>query len=93
MEHRVTVTTKATFTKMCYGWSKYGGPMYGLVKDEQEWCCQACGKTQPEGFPQYMMPMDTSNREFLRICSVCKHTQLKKKMNYQKLIELVRNHL
>lgn len=79
--------------KESYGWSKYGGGMHGLVGDEGDWFCQLCGEEQPEESPKYMLPMDGTKREFLRVCSVCKHVQLKHKLgtyNYTKIIKIVR---
>lgn len=77
--------------KMRYGWSKYGGPMYGLVREEQSWHCQCCGKEQPKTVPQYMMPLDGMNRDFVRICSICKHRQTHGNMSYHKLVVIVRH--
>lgn len=90
----ITVETEEiSIGKMKYGWSKWGGPMYGLVKDEQDWFCQACSKPQPKEMPNYMLPIDRSGREFVRICSICKHIQLQNKISYYQLIQLVRNDL
>lgn len=51
-------------------WSKWGGSMGGLVKEElPEWTCQACGKRQPKGLPAFMFQFVP--REFIRICSRC----------------------
>jgi hypothetical protein len=83
----------ASFLKMCYGWSKYNGGMSGLVKDEDDWFCQCCGEKQPKEFPQYMIPADSLEREFFRICSVCKHIQLRNKIEryqFKRLTIIVR---
>lgn len=66
--------------KAKYGWSRWGGAMYGLVKSEGEWVCQGCGKDQPVGVPQYYFPWDKEEREYVRLCSVCKHIQLSNKI-------------
>lgn len=79
-----------SITEMKYGWSKHGGARYGMEKDKQDWCCQACGKPQPAIAPQYMMPLDSYQREFARICSVCKHIQWQSRIDFYKLIKLVR---
>lgn len=76
--------------KMRYGWSKYGGPMFGLVKSEHEWYCQSCSQLQPEGVAQYMIPINETLREYVRVCSICKHKQISEKINYRQLIIVVR---
>lgn len=55
------------------GWSKYGGGIYGLLKEElDEWYCQICGDVQVKILPSYMFPVDESKRDFVRVCSTCK---------------------
>lgn len=57
-----------------YGWTKYGGNRQGLVMEElEEWFCQICGEQQEKDFPQYMLAMDETNREFVRGCTKCKY--------------------
>lgn len=85
MEHRVI-----TWGKVRYGWSKYGGPMYGIVRSESEWICQACGDPQPHGVAEYVLPIDSMKRDYVRICAVCKHVQHRRRMTYYHLIQLVR---
>ena len=82
-----------TWGKIRYGWSKFGGGFFGMVKNEGDWFCQACGQKQPEEFPQYMIPTDKNERDFIRICSVCKHIQIKHKLSkysYIRIIKIVR---
>jgi hypothetical protein len=82
-----------TWGKVRYGWSKFGGGFFGMVKNEGDWFCQSCGQVQPEEFPQYMVPLDKTERDFLRICSVCKHIQIRHKLgkyNYVRIIQIVR---
>ncbi len=58
---------------MMYGWTKWGGPTDGLVKEVlMEWNCQICGQTQLCDFPQYLFPIDNHRRDFIRICVGCK---------------------
>lgn len=55
------------------GWSKWGGGLYGLDKEElDEWYCQTCGEKQTKTLPSYMFPVDTFKRDFVRVCSECK---------------------
>lgn len=70
-------------------WSKYGGAKLN-PHDEKEWTCQACGQVMPMGMPQYLIPFDELFGEFLKICSVCKHTKEERKITYYQLIEIVR---
>jgi hypothetical protein len=81
-----------TDNQMKYGWSKWGGPRYGLLKDEKEWVCQACGEPQPKELPTYMLPLDSFYRDFVRICSNCKHIQYSRRISYYTLIKIVRYH-
>lgn len=73
-----------------YGWSKYGGPRYGLLKDEKDWFCQVCGEKQAKEMAQYMLPIDPFRRDFVRICGVCKHIQYRSKLNYRQLCARLR---
>jgi hypothetical protein len=55
------------------GWSKWGGSVSGLLKEDLDtWYCQICGDEQVKTLPSYMIPVDSSNREFIRVCSNCK---------------------
>ena len=55
------------------GWSKWGGPVWGLLKEElDEWYCQVCGEKQLKIFPSYMIPLDSQRRDFARVCVWCK---------------------
>jgi len=55
------------------GWSKYGEPMFGLLKETlDEWACQSCGEKQIGIFPSYMIPIDEHKREYIRVCVWCK---------------------
>ena len=60
------------------GWTKWGGAVYGIDKTEfDQWYCQACGDEQIKGLPSYMIPMDESQRDFIRVCSSCKFKAVK----------------
>jgi hypothetical protein len=55
------------------GWSKWGEPVYGLLKEElDEWYCQVCGEKQVKVLPSYMFPMDELMRDYIRVCADCK---------------------
>lgn len=54
-------------------WTKWGGGGYGLLKESlDEWYCQVCSEKQVRVLPSYMLPMDETQRDFIRICSLCK---------------------
>lgn len=60
-------------TMKMYGWTKYGGAREGMFKEELEtWYCQTCGEEQLKVLPSYMFPVDESDREFVRVCTLCK---------------------
>jgi len=90
MEDRIIETI--SITKMMYGWSKYGGKNYGVVKHNGGWFCQTCGAEQPKSVPSYMFCTDNGGfREFVRLCSCCENLVKEKKIkNYQELKEIVR---
>lgn len=74
------ITITETISYKMYGWSKYGGASEGLVKEELDiWHCQSCTKEQSKHMPQYMIPLDQDEREYARVCTVCKKTALIKK--------------
>lgn len=69
-----TVVHIVTINQAKYGWSKYGGGNHGLVKDQNDyWYCQCCRVKCTKEMPAYMYAFDNSNREFVRLCSVCSH--------------------
>ena len=70
-------------------WSKYGGVKTN-PNNEEKWFCQSCAQEIPEGMPQYLVSFDDFLGEFVKICSVCKHTKEQNKINYYELIEIVR---
>lgn len=75
--------------KMLYGWSKFGGANYGIIREEtDEWACQICGARQIMGLPQYFLPMDNYRRDFIRVCSGCWADI--RKLNIKTYKELVR---
>lgn len=74
----ILIVREISITKKMYGWSKYGGARKGLVKEElDEWSCQLCGSTNNRSLPAYFVPEDATQREYMRICSDCKHLALK----------------
>lgn len=82
---------EVSITKRMYGWTKYGGAMHGMVKEElNEWNCQACGEKQLKGLPAYMIPEDDHFREYFRVCANCKaRAMLHKAKVMADLLELV----
>jgi hypothetical protein len=68
-EHWMTLT----ITAKMYGWTKWGGSRGGFVKEElDEWFCQVCGERQVQCLPSYMIPVDGMDRDFVRVCTLCK---------------------
>ena len=61
-----------SITQKMYGWSKWGGGTHGLVTQGGEWYCQICGGEQVDPLPSYVLPFDTTQRDFGRICTECK---------------------
>jgi len=62
-----------SITKMMYGWTKWGGGRMGMSKEEtDEWYCQCCGEKQTKILPSYMIPLDDSRRDWMRVCANCK---------------------
>ena len=53
-------------------WSKFGGAVYGLVKEkiEDEWFCQVCARKVPKELPPFNYELFPG--EFIRVCNVCK---------------------
>lgn len=79
-----------SITKKMYGWSKYGGARKGLVKEElREWSCQLCGSRHVDSLPSYFVPEDESQREYMRVCSYCKHLAMEKQVEtFEKMLAL-----
>lgn len=78
-----------SFTKMLYGWSKWGGRFCGIAREFLEvWSCQICGEKQLFCLPQYFLPIDEDMREFIRICAGCFYDVKKAGVgNYNELLE------
>lgn len=91
MGDRVTETT-IIIKKKVYGWSKYGGSRDNVRKEQlPTWFCQSCGKEQVRILPQYMIPTDEDNMEFVRVCSRCKHIyEVNHFVNFDELVEIIR---
>lgn len=91
MKRKPFVKSKTTLTEMKYGWSKYGGARYGLVRFESDWVCQACGETQPKELTSYLLSIDKYDREFVRICGKCRNEMLRLKIkDYFAICRVVR---
>lgn len=73
-------------TQSMYGWSKHGGARHGLVKENLDvWVCQICSQPQTRDMASYMISMDEDQREFIRVCSACKHEIVQSDMIIQTL--------
>jgi hypothetical protein len=85
---------RKALNKQKYGWSKWGGPNFGLVQKNltPEWFCQACKQMQPEELTPYMF--EFVEREYIRICSKCHHVRITndiQPLQFDILIDLVRS--
>jgi len=68
-----TTLMSISVTRMMYGWTKWGGATEGISKESvDEWFCQICGEPQIKELPSYMIPVDITQRDFIRVCSSCK---------------------
>lgn len=76
-----------------YGWSKWGGATMGLAKEElPTWYCQVCGDEQILQLPSYMIPMDYSQRDFIRVCASCKAKAVRRRVTLSyELIRIVKS--
>lgn len=97
LRHGMLPTNVKNIDKQRWGWTKYGPNNfgYGMVREEGEWYCQCCGAFQPEGMAQYLFPMDKEKKDYLRVCSICKHKQIETKIKKNKFffkLELVRSY-
>lgn len=65
-----------------YGWTKWGGRTGGIFIDQsvEDWTCQSCGSRQTNHLPSYMYPFDEERREYMRVCSLCKHMAIIRKI-------------
>lgn len=85
-EHHMTIS----ITQKMFGWTKWGGAREGMYKEDLDtWYCQVCGEEQLKVLPCYMFPVDGSEREFVRVCSLCKAEAILKKL--REWIELKRD--
>ena len=55
-------------------WTKYGGAIYGLEKEEikHSWFCQICAEEIPKELSPFNYELLPG--EFIRICNTCKST-------------------
>jgi len=66
----LTSLASLSITKQMYGWSKWGGPRKGIVKETLDtWYCQVCGEEQTKDLPAYMFHI--GDRDYIRLCSKC----------------------
>ena len=73
-------------------WTKYGGAVYGLVKEriDEQWSCQTCGQDIPEEIKPFLFEMWPG--EFIRICPPCtnKITKMHHTVSVEQIIQRVR---
>jgi len=71
-----------SLTGKMFGWSKWGGANRGVftLLPSDEWWCQACGQKQTRNMPAYMIPMDLFNRDFVKVCTLCRYKIIIKKI-------------
>jgi hypothetical protein len=60
-------------------WTKWGGENNDLHPISLEWYCQACTEKQTIELPSYLIRIE--KQEYARICSVCLHVALDRKIN------------
>jgi hypothetical protein len=65
--------------KNIYGWTKWYGANNNLFVITPEWYCQSCGQQQTKELPSYLIRIQ--DQEYARICSVCLHVALERKIN------------
>jgi hypothetical protein len=76
---KIEIQYKNVVQKNIYGWTKWYGANNNLFTITQEWTCQACGEKQTNELPSYLIRIKDS--EYARICSICLHVALEKKIN------------
>lgn len=54
-------------------WTKYGGAVHGLVKEEikDKWYCQVCAEEQPKELKPFLFELYPG--DFIRVCNLCIH--------------------
>lgn len=69
-------------TMKLYGWSKWGGARNSIstLLVDEDWYCQVCGEQETKDLPAYFVPYDDTQRDFIKVCSVCRNKSLKKKL-------------
>ena len=77
-------------------WSKYGGAVHGLVKEQilKEWACQSCGRRMPVELKPFLFELYPG--DFIRICNLCQFESTKNKqenstLTIKRVIKIVRN--
>lgn len=64
------------------GWTKWGGSPKGItaVLDDDIWYCQVCGDEQILMLPTYIVPYDSTNSDFVKVCTSCRHRMVVEKI-------------
>lgn len=54
-------------------WTKYGGAVHGMVKEEiqRQWYCQSCSQEMPKELKPFLYELYPG--DFIRICNLCIH--------------------
>ena len=60
-------------------WTKYGGAVHGLVKEEikDKWYCQSCGEEMPKELKPFLFELYPG--DFIRTCNSCMNAMHKEK--------------
>jgi len=70
------------------GWTKWGGGTgISTVLENNEWICQSCGDRQILELPTYIMPLDETNSDYLKVCSFCRHRMVTR--DFKNVINLI----
>lgn len=72
-------------------WTKYGGAVFGLVKQgiEDTWFCQICADQIPEEIKPFLIEMFPG--DFIRICPRCTHiASSRSTYSVHRIIKIVR---
>lgn len=78
--------------KAKYSWSKYDtSKLRQLSESDDDWTCQACGASQHKSLPAYLVPLDSRNDEYFKICSNCYREKVRMKLtSMAQIISVVR---
>lgn len=71
-------------------WTKYGGAVYGLVKEaiQEKWYCQTCGSENPAELKPFLLELYPG--DFIRVCNLCANLT-NKKITIRRVIAITRH--